>query len=438
MSNVTRLPVKHSRPAAKSGRAANDRVSLTEARIAALPATGQRYDVRDAEEPALRIRVTEAGSKSYCVLMRSRITGKLERITLPGGVAGTNLKQARKWAQATAAKMNGGIEVAAELRALRAQEEAQGKTVAEMFAEYADKKTWAGKKLTQVTVDKYARELQLLLGDRFDKPMARLTPELVADLHLARIAPSEQLDTLGRIQKRGSQSGGDLAVHALAAICKRFDLPNLGRLVYKQGQTAGKLKRAARLPTKEAPALAAWLVDHAKEYAHHMYGTQAEMFLLAMLTGFRQRTVRELEWHMIEFDREQVKLPAAIMKNRKAYTLPLGKRALQLLRARKDRVPAGRYVFAMQRDPNRPANVLSNWMGDVMPAACSIHDARKVFATALAKVPGVSWPQMVTLMTHSPRSEETLEYVALEVDDLRPPLAAVEALFFPSARKAKQ
>src|ERR1700761_8470794 len=60
------------------------------------PQTG-RVEIRDADS-RLVLRISSSGARSFCV--RSRVGGKIVRLTYPGPATGEELQPARQWANA--------------------------------------------------------------------------------------------------------------------------------------------------------------------------------------------------------------------------------------------------------------------------------------------------------------------------------------------------
>jgi hypothetical protein len=62
---------------------AETKFRFTKPTVAALPpaAPGKRAEYQDTEQPGLRLRVSAAGVKTYCVLARAK-GGALERVTI--------------------------------------------------------------------------------------------------------------------------------------------------------------------------------------------------------------------------------------------------------------------------------------------------------------------------------------------------------------------
>jgi integrase len=70
------------------------------------PETG-RIEIRDADS-RLILRISSSGARSFCV--RSRVAGKVVRLTFAGPATNEELPLARKWANAIVAECEGGID----------------------------------------------------------------------------------------------------------------------------------------------------------------------------------------------------------------------------------------------------------------------------------------------------------------------------------------
>ncbi len=85
-------------------------------------------------------------------------------------------------------------------------------------------------------------------------------------------------------------------------------------------------------------------------------GTYAVKVAL-MLTPYlflRPGELRQLEWQEIDFEHQQIKIPADKMKMREVHIVPLSKQALGLLRDIQPLTGSGRYVFPSIRTNLRP------------------------------------------------------------------------------------
>lgn len=119
---------------------------LTDAYIQSLSSTGRRYEVQDAAAPGLRLRVSEAGKKTWCYVYRH--AGRLRRMTL-GHYPSMKLAKARVAAGAAWAARSEGVEPdPAAVKLARRQAAATDWTVEDLAREYVErhaktrKKTW--------------------------------------------------------------------------------------------------------------------------------------------------------------------------------------------------------------------------------------------------------------------------------------------------------
>ena len=115
----------------------------------------------------------------------------------------------------------------------------------------------------------------------------------------------------------------------------------------------------------------------------------ADMARFSMLTGLRQRNVRELRWSQVDLDRGHVWIHAEDAKARKGIATPLTKEAAEILSAQVGRHPE--FVFTYRGEPVRWVNN-SGWKSALRRAGIQNfrwHDLRHTWATMhmLAETP---------------------------------------------------
>src|SRR6266566_7792343 len=95
-----------------------------------LPPAGQRATFHDSEVPGLQLRVTDRGTKSFCVFRRSK-RGAPERITI-GRFPTLSVERARVIAKRHLADLGEGVSVVAQQR----NAALEGRTLDDLNREY--------------------------------------------------------------------------------------------------------------------------------------------------------------------------------------------------------------------------------------------------------------------------------------------------------------
>jgi integrase len=136
----------------------------------------------------------------------------------------------------------------------------------------------------------------------------------------------------------------------------------------------------------------------------------ASMARFAMLTGLRQRNVRELNWSQVDLERKLVWIPADQAKGGRGISSPLTSEAVEVVRAQLGK--HDRYVFTYRGKPLRWVNNTA-WKGALKRAGIEDfrwHDLRHAWATfhmvagtplhIVQELGGWGSPQMVQRYAH--------------------------------------
>lgn len=163
--------------------------------------------------------------------------------------------------------------------------------------------------------------------------------------------------------------------------------------------------------------------DEARRLIAELPQHMAAMVGFSMLTGLRQRNVRELRWSQVDLERRAVWIHANESKGRKGIPVPLTDEAVKILRAEFGRHEE--FVFTYQGRPIRWVNNTA-WKSALKRAGISDfrwHDLRHTWASwhaqagttplhALQELGGWSSPVMVRRYAHLAK-----EHLAKHVDD---------------------
>ncbi len=124
---------------------------------------------------------------------------------------------------------------------------------------------------------------------------------------------------------------------------------------------------------------------------------------LLVLTGQRRGEISRLAWSWINGD--VIELPGALAKNHRAWTIPVGPEAQELL-ASIERIKECPYVFPAVRQRNEKTTVFNGWGKpkarfdkECGVTAWTLHDLRRTFSSGM---PALGAPQIVVekLLNH--------------------------------------
>lgn len=76
--------------------------------------------------------------------------------------------------------------------------------------------------------------------------------------------------------------------------------------------------------------------------------------MLAPLVFLRPGELRQLEWAWVNWEKKEIRLPAAVMKMRMDHIVPLSRQALEVLKSMREISGRGRFVFPGQRMNGKP------------------------------------------------------------------------------------
>jgi len=335
------------------------------------PSSG-RADFQDALVPALALRITSTGHRSFVLIARFPLNPANPTRRALGDYGEITLEQAREKARGWLALIKRGVDPKIEEARQRASAQRQQATtfgaVASAFLERH-----------AVHLAK-ADEARRIIGAEFVKrwdrrPIVDILPEEVAAAIRAivnRGAPYQAHNALGYIRRLFSWAIG----------CHEFgiDASPVERLSPKD--LIGKREARERILT-DTELRAVWGAAADMGYP---YGP---LFKLLILKGQREREVADMSWSEVEFDQAMWTIPATRMKGDRAHEIPLCRDALALLRSL-PRFSAGDFVFTTTGG-TKPVNGFSQAKARMDRlsgvSGWKIHDLRRTMRTHLSALP---------------------------------------------------
>jgi len=400
---------------------------FTETKLAALslPTTG-KAEYRDDQITGL-VCVCTPTARTLYVRRKQRGTGKLVWKRL-GVVGDKPLAEFRIEAQTTSAALASGLDPATAIPKRGAL------TLGRAFDDYLAAK--AGK-LAPGTVTNYKSDFGAFESWR-SRPMTSITPAEVARRHRERSAESPAradgalrvLRAVERYAKASAAARGEaLTVDLLAMVRAGRVWNNVARrsTYLDNGHRAAWLAAVKALPDDDGNSKS---------------GTQRDALLLMAATGLRLREALRLTWEEIDRRAATLTLNAERMKGGREHQLPIPRRTLAMLKARRAADPDGAYVFpGPRRDDSGellPLDRISRQTFAAIGVDFTPHDLRRTAASWLgAHAPAYVVKAALSHADPSKSGDVTAGYVILGADDLRPWLQKWETVLYQKPAKKR-
>jgi integrase len=360
----------------------------------AKPSTKRRIELVD-NDSGVRLRITPAGAKSWCVRRRVQ-GGEPVRVTL-GAYPALSLAEARKLARKAISELTHGVNP----RDRRRAEAEAGMTVAEALDGYLELRA---ARLKPATVADYRTLMRRELRDLASKPARSLGGEQIVKWHSGF----------------KSRSNADKAARLLRAILRyaadRHGVHGPDGRVATDALRTLRLWTPARRRTRMVGDMTAW-----RAAIERCPQPVRDLFLCLALTGLRRDELRLATWEQVDLERGTLFLPDP--KNRTPTLLPLPAQALAILNERMTtRVIKESFVFSYDGSTSIGLKTLSRWLvrtGAEMGARWSPHDLRRGYLSAAA---AIAPAYVVKRLAHhaTPASDVTGGYVWLSVEEMRP------------------
>ncbi|EBW9751444.1 integrase [Salmonella enterica subsp. enterica serovar Kingston] len=411
--------------------------------VAIAPIPAKRQEFADSITPGLRLRVTPAGVKSFCVA-RYR-DGKFFRVTL-GKFPDLTVDQAREQAAAILG------EVAVTRRnpnERRREDEGRAITLRAALDEY--KKSRAGR-IKQSTADQYESLLSNFSGDWMETPLASIDRERVEARHGAitdggvwfgsepqragvAAGSKAQADLWGRVLRAVYRYAHD---HYRDASGARL-LPDPPTMVLStKRQWHGTMRKTTRIRNNE---LARWLgaVDAVRQHAidtrHDFAVSVCDALDVALFTGLRRGEIFGLEWARLNLSGRYFWISET--KNGEPLELPVTSTLHKIFQRRQEMRSSGDlYVFPGAKPGGKiyePRDIIDKISeettqgGTMPPIRFTCHDARRTFGS-VAELAGVGSYILKRLLNHKTfrSADVTQGYLHFSADELMEPAQKVE------------
>lgn len=364
---------------------------FTKERLLALPVPASgRVTYQDTKVQGLQIRVTPAGTKSFCIYRRLK-AGQPERVTL-GKFPTMTVEQARKAATEVNAVIESGANPAEAKRAFKGEP-----TFQEVFDEYLKyKRKKNGTPVAERTKAEYQNLVRLYLAHIAPMKLSAITHEKVAQLS----------------RKVGADA--PIAANRMLAVVRAVFNYARDRRLYSGDNPAQGVRGFAET-SRERFALSDELPQLFQAIAD---SSQRDYFLLALLTGARRSNVCEMAWRDLDLERGIWRL--GMTKNGTSQNVTLSPEAVAVLVARKEGAGHSPYVFPGTGKTGHLVEPKKAWGTILAKSGISdfrIHDLRRTLGSWQAMT-GASLAIIGKSLNHK-TTQATAIYARLDLDPVR-------------------
>lgn len=357
------------------------------------PASGQVL-YYDTELRGLGLRV---GTRSSSYFAERQVRRRTVRVTI-GPAALIVPEAARKRALGILADMADGNDPNEAKRTARAT----SLTVSEAFDRFFEGRT----SLTANTRMHYGRSQSFYLKAWANRPLGEVTPEMVLASH-RRISERNGPTTANNVMRHlrsvynfVSATVGELPPNPVTVLSK-------GRLWHAEK------RRRTLIPVHALPR---WF-----EAVEHETDDARDFLKIALFTGMRRSEITGLRWEHIDLVGETLTVP--MTKNGEPLTLPLSWYLMDLLIARRLRLPDTEWVFPGRGTTGHITEVktFSARVSGASGVAFTIHDLRRTFVT-IAESLDIPAYALKRLLNHRANNDVTGGYIIIDTDRLRAPV----------------
>jgi integrase len=383
-----------------------NRFTFTKAALEALPFAdaGQRVTYHDAHKNAAGLQLRISTTAKTFIIQR-RVNGKPERVRL-GAFPSMTIEQARKNAAMVNAAVAAGESPAAEKRRIKLQT----KTLSEVLADYLA----ARKDLKPRTVSDMANAFREVCPDWMDKPMVKITPDMVKRRHQKH--GEERSEARANLAMRYLRA---LFNYAIAEYQDESGNPLISsNPVSKLSQTRAWYRVDRRQTVIKPHELQAWW-----QAVESLPSPDIRDYLSVLaLTGLRREEALGLSWEHVDLTGKT--LTVVDPKNHQDHTLPLSDYLFDLLSRRQARTVSA-LVFADQR--GRRISNFRYALAAIEKASgvkATAHDLRRTFAT-VAESLDIPAYALKRLLNHATGADVTAGYIVASTERLREPMQKI-------------
>jgi integrase len=403
------------------------RINFTKAAIHALrlPVKGKRdYYLDDGGSQSVRglgLTVTAAGSKSFHVV--AFINGCTRRVSF-SKFPDSSIENARKKAKNLLSDIANGENPVQKRKSRKASE----LTLRQVFDGYIETR----KSLKPGTIYDYEKTLKQTFSDWLDKPMIKITKEMVRKRHSKR-----------GVQSPARANNAMRVLRALFNYAAEVYEDQSGESLFPSNPVAVLSKtnawyKVARKKTyiskEDIPAWFETVSSFESEYSQVDASGVRDYLFFALFTGARREEVASLKWSEVDLGRQTFTLLDT--KNGEDVTLPMSSFILEMMLKRRD-ATSGKYVFPSKRGEGHIKDVRKQVLRirEQSGVTFTIHDLRRTFLT-IAESLDIGQYTLKRLVNHKTgeNNDITAGYIVVNMDRLKSASQRVSDLILLQAR----
>jgi len=375
------------------------KINFTDDRLRKISSDGKRLMIYDTKQPGLALRVTPAGTKTFCFSAWDPKRKRSTDVTL-GTYPKVTLTKAREMALQRTNDLASGVDIVGQYK-----EERNEPTLDEAFKRWVKKKAAKGKTSWKIDEQRYNKHISPQFGFR---RVSDITGKQVENWFLS--LP----------QKTGLST---TSANRLLVIIKTVFNQELRK--YQNPCDGINLNREESrerfLKPGELPLFFKALDD--QETPDYL----RDLVYLGLYTGARKANLLGMRWADIEFDMAIWTIPAAMSKNRSSMTVPIIPAALEILSRRwsenQEQPTPSTFVFPSISPKSRTGHlhdIRGSWEAMLKRAGVNdfrIHDLRRSLGS-WQTITGASTSVVGKSLGHKSH-QATAVYARMHLDPIR-------------------
>lgn len=315
----------------------------------------------DSETKGFGVRANESGTHSYIFQFRVKGSKQERQVTIGRHNDPWRVDDARKAATKLKSQMLAGTDPVLEAQRLKKEsdqkvivDEAFAITLRQVMEHYlTNRRTSHGTPLRETTQRDIRRQVTINVKDWADQPIASITRDACLERFnlLTARAPTQSNACMGAIRAlcnhaRELYANEDGSYRILAA--------NPVERMLKIRKLNKEAVRTGRIPLDRIGAVWNVLRKRSAEARLVEDRTAADWVSFLLLTGTRRTESGCLLWSNVDLDAGTFHLPADVVKNHNALTLPMCTALCDMLKARKEMAaPSDKVIQRRKRNPDR-------------------------------------------------------------------------------------
>ena len=361
-----------------TGRGSSERVKLTDRKISTAKPKLELYEIRDADEPGLRVRVHPSGKRTFVLVARYPAHPTHPTRRALGDYPTMSLTDARKKAREWKRLIGDGVDPQeAEEARRREKQRERANTFASVAEEFIKRHVSKQRKAATST-----REIRREFIERWgNRPISEITAAdvkaVLLEAAVDRGAPYQAHNLLVHIRSLFNWAIHQDDYGLEGSPCERI----------RPKAVIGEKKHRTRVLT-DTELRALW---NAAGQLNYPFGPWYQMLAL---TGQRKSEVAEAVWTEFDLDKKLWTIPAERMKMDAPHVVPLTPDVVTLLQSL-PRFASGEYLFSTTFGKNPIAGFskakarLDNLMRTQLPKFehWRVHDIRRTMRTHLSALP---------------------------------------------------